>query len=141
MKTKHPILLVLLCLTLFTSCSKSDDSNSGDSIIGTWKIDRLIIDGAADEISDCWRTSTFTFSSDGDYNEITKGLNFDDSCVTTGTKTATWTEGSAENYYSITFIGGAFDGTTIETQYHFTGNNELYIDYIPSGAKLYYKKQ
>ena len=55
------LLLLVLAITVFTSCS-SDDVIDSDSIIGTWK---LISHSDVTPLPDCMKNSVITFKSNG----------------------------------------------------------------------------
>ena len=62
---KKLILCLSVFVLVFTSCSSDDDSDSQDSIIGTWTFHKSFIDDVEQTLTSCEMQETFTFNSDG----------------------------------------------------------------------------
>lgn len=112
MKYTTYLSVLFIACTLLTSCKKDDETETTDSLIGTWQLEQLVEGGKEVTLDDCNKKSIIEFKSDNTFSDanynLEKGVCSSDSEKGTwkkeGTNTVhiTYEEDGAEKYtYSI----------------------------------------
>ncbi len=102
---KKTILTAVLFLAVFSiSCKKDDDgddSSTSDVVVGTWSLEQKSTNTDSNNLSDCEKKNTITFSNDNEYSSISFQLQQDESCKDLGSLSGTW-KNNENNKYTIT---------------------------------------
>jgi len=101
------IFLLSLLFVLLSACNKDEakDEPTQDTIIGTWKIDK-VYDGGVDVANGCDKFSRLTFNEDDSFTIVKKIIATVD-CDTVMDSGGTWT--SINGNYAVEFSEGGVD--------------------------------
>ena len=111
---KHLILILLMGLFTFTSCSDDDEDTNDPSIVGTWTLQS--VDPAVIDLN-CAESSTINFTSNGAADWALYDAN--NNC-TLQSSSGTWVKNSGDNYTIYVPEFQAIPGTV-----NFTGTNSF----------------
>ncbi|WP_026933986.1 lipocalin family protein [Christiangramia echinicola] len=115
------VLILLLSISMFTSCSDDDDSGSDDGtrIVGKWFLEALQPIGGQNTLNSCNQNSYIVFNADGSGNSEffeESGAN----CESEGESPGNW---SFEGGNTYTFLVPSLGNTTGNV--NFEGDNQF----------------
>ncbi len=133
----------------FYSCKKHDTEipTEPDYIIGEWKLDKLVIYGVEQDLTDCHKQSYMIFDSnhEAESKYYTIYANSGD-CVLHLHYIGTWEYNEAENkfYFNVDSTNTSGNSTTnINKELHFTDTEHFYVieTYQGMEGKFFFEKQ